>query len=76
MEVHMNTMSTEAISASQGPGSRIEGMLSMVATTMIRWNNRRRTRRDLAGLSDHMLRDIGLTRADAFFECRKPFWRK
>ena len=26
-------------------------------------------------LSDHMLRDIGLTRADVFAEATKPFWR-
>ncbi|MGH6903812.1 MAG: DUF1127 domain-containing protein [Geminicoccaceae bacterium] len=29
----------------------------------------------MAQLSDHMLRDIGLTRADAWAEADKPFWR-
>jgi len=36
---------------------------------------RARQRRDLAALSDHNLRDIGLTRNDVDLEVRKPFWR-
>jgi uncharacterized protein YjiS (DUF1127 family) len=40
------------------------------------WLERSRQRRQLGGLSDHMLRDIGLTRADAWAEAEKPFWRR
>jgi uncharacterized protein YjiS (DUF1127 family) len=36
---------------------------------------RARERRDLAELSDHNLRDIGLTRHDVDLEISKPFWR-
>jgi uncharacterized protein YjiS (DUF1127 family) len=32
-------------------------------------------RRQLAELNDHMLRDIGLSRADVMAEATKPFWR-
>ena len=39
------------------------------------WLERARQRRQLRELSDHMLRDIGLTRADAWAESEKPFWR-
>jgi uncharacterized protein YjiS (DUF1127 family) len=39
------------------------------------WLERARQRRQLAQLSDYMLRDIGLTRADAWAESEKPFWR-
>jgi uncharacterized protein YjiS (DUF1127 family) len=39
------------------------------------WHERSRQRRHLARLSDHMLRDIGLTRGDVWAECEKPFWR-
>jgi uncharacterized protein YjiS (DUF1127 family) len=39
------------------------------------WLERSRQRRQLAQLSNHMLRDIGLTRADAWLEAEKPFWR-
>ncbi len=35
---------------------------------------RRRSRRLLQELSDHQLRDIGISRADAFEEGRRPFW--
>jgi uncharacterized protein YjiS (DUF1127 family) len=39
------------------------------------WQQRSRDRRQLESLSDYMLRDIGLTRADVFAEASKPFWR-
>jgi uncharacterized protein YjiS (DUF1127 family) len=37
--------------------------------------DRSRQRRRLGELDDRMLRDIGLTRADAWAEAQKPFWR-
>lgn len=37
---------------------------------------RRRQRHFLALLDDHALRDIGLTRGQAWFESQKPFWRR
>jgi uncharacterized protein YjiS (DUF1127 family) len=46
-----------------------------VAERALIWLERARQRRQLAELSDHMLRDIGLTRADAWAESEKPFWR-
>lgn len=39
-----------------------------------RWQ-RWRTRRRLEELSDHELRDVGLTRAEARREARAAFWR-
>ena len=36
---------------------------------------RRRQRLALLALSDHMLKDIGLSRTDAIQEGTKPFWR-
>jgi uncharacterized protein YjiS (DUF1127 family) len=36
---------------------------------------RRRQRRDLLKLSDHLLDDIGITREQAMEEASKPFWR-
>ena len=35
-----------------------------------------RERAELAALDDRMLKDIGLTRADAEFLSNKPFWRE
>lgn len=39
------------------------------------WHQRARDRRQLESLSEHMLRDIGLSRADVYAEASKPFWR-
>ena len=39
------------------------------------WDQRQRTRRQLAKLNDSQLRDIGLSRGDAQLEAYKPFWR-
>jgi uncharacterized protein YjiS (DUF1127 family) len=37
---------------------------------------RQRARRQLLGLSEQMLADIGLTRGEARWEGGKPFWRQ
>jgi uncharacterized protein YjiS (DUF1127 family) len=42
---------------------------------VLSWLERVHQRRQLAQLSDHMLKDIGLTRADVEAELSKPFWR-
>lgn len=39
------------------------------------WSERYRQRRALLALGDHMLKDIGIGRAEAYREGRKPFWR-
>ena len=39
------------------------------------WRRRLRDRRELASMSDMSLRDLGLTRSEALYEIRKPFWR-
>ena len=44
--------------------------------TLREWRRRARDRSQLAQLDDRMLRDIGLTRADAEFLSNKPFWRE
>jgi uncharacterized protein YjiS (DUF1127 family) len=46
-----------------------------LVTLLLTWQQRARDRRQLESLSDHMLRDIGLSRADVFAEASKPFWR-
>lgn len=42
---------------------------------VIQWDLRRRTRRDLRGLTDYMLQDIGLDPSSVAIESAKPFWR-
>jgi uncharacterized protein YjiS (DUF1127 family) len=53
------------------PAPSLHAALRLVA----RWSARRRQRVDLAELDDHLLADIGVTRADARRECAMPFWR-
>jgi uncharacterized protein YjiS (DUF1127 family) len=40
----------------------------------MRWQELARQRRALAAMNDHMLKDLGLTRADALREAGRPFW--
>jgi uncharacterized protein YjiS (DUF1127 family) len=60
----------------------VGGLRSAVRRSVIRmveaalaWHDRARERRALMELSDHMLRDIGISRAEAQGEAAKPFWR-
>jgi len=39
-----------------------------------RWHALYRQRRQLAALSDEMLKDLGLSRADIETEASRPFW--
>ena len=48
--------------------------LHHVLAALLAWGERRRQRLWLQELDDWMLRDIGVTRADADGEARKPFW--
>jgi uncharacterized protein YjiS (DUF1127 family) len=54
---------------------RLSVVRQRVAATLSRWAARERSRRELEQMSEHMLRDIGLTRADVQREAAKPFWR-
>ena len=40
------------------------------------WHERARQRRRLLELDDRMLKDIGVSRADAVREASKPFWQE
>ena len=49
--------------------------LTRVVAAVDRWLELRRQRRALLALNDNLLKDIGLSPADAWQEGRKPFWR-
>jgi uncharacterized protein YjiS (DUF1127 family) len=53
------------------PRLPVAGLLA----TLERWAERRRQRRALLALDHHLLKDIGLSTADAWQEGTKPFWR-
>jgi uncharacterized protein YjiS (DUF1127 family) len=50
-------------------------LLSQLAHALETWLLRRDRRRELGSLDDEQLKDIGISRADAVREARKPFWR-
>lgn len=53
----------------------LAAVLFRLAQTVAAWEARRLTRRRLASLDPHLLRDIGLAPHEAARECDKPFWR-
>lgn len=55
--------------------SSVRGAGLRVVEAFLAWHERARQRRALLQLSDHMLRDIGISRAEAVGEAGKPFWR-
>lgn len=55
---------------SQSGGSRLAAMLAWLSRQI----ERRRSRLTLLEMSDAQLKDIGLTRSDAYGEAQRPFW--
>ena len=56
-------------------GRGLAARLTQLKDLFALWRRRSYERQALAGLSDLMLRDIGVTRCDALNEASKPFWR-
>lgn len=52
------------------------GRLAGVFNTLLAWQKRAQQRYHLMTLDDRFLKDIGITRAQAEAEFRKPFWRE
>jgi uncharacterized protein YjiS (DUF1127 family) len=69
-----------AIEAARGAGAvGVSGWVERCRRTITRWIVRSRQRealRDIAEANDlHLLKDIGVSRQEAFSESDKPFWR-
>ena len=64
-------------SALSPTGSRpaVQHALVRAVATVSAWHERARQRRALVALSDQMLCDIGISRAQAQRESARPFWR-
>ena len=76
MKMRMNRNGSAAFSVSHSAPSSLGAMLGD-ATAMINvWRWRRRERRAIRHLDDHMLRDIGLDRFVAEQIGTRPFWKK
>jgi uncharacterized protein YjiS (DUF1127 family) len=56
-------------------GLDLGGWLDRLSTKVSTWAERKQQRQLLLQLDDRLLRDIGISRADAEDEGLKPFWR-
>jgi uncharacterized protein YjiS (DUF1127 family) len=61
------------VAVAQAP-VRVGQAIAAGLLTVFDWRERAVQRRMLADLDDRLLRDLGLTRADVYKECRKQFW--
>lgn len=52
----------------------VQQMPVKMIDTLLHWQQLAAQRRMLAGMNDHLLKDIGISRADAEREARRPFW--
>ena len=69
-------MSVGALPAA-GASRRDRGLqqfASVAVARLLRWHELARQRRALLTLNDRMLKDIGVTRAEAEREAGRPFW--
>ena len=73
MEVRSAACPAAARPAASRPSlsARLRGLVELFFVWQERWEQRER----LSGLDEHMLHDIGISRADAVRESTKPFWR-
>jgi uncharacterized protein YjiS (DUF1127 family) len=60
---------------SQNPASFALVVIEIILAFVRVWRERRRSRRQLAAMSERELQDIGICRSDIAFEIGKPFWR-
>ena len=58
------------------PHPRVRNLLLAMARRVWTWQERARERAHLESLDVHLLRDMGLTRADVAAEVGKPLWRR
>lgn len=65
----------QILPGTQAAVGRATGFLASAFDAPFVWLERFQDRRRLVDLDDHMLRDIGLTRAQAEEAAARPFWR-
>jgi uncharacterized protein YjiS (DUF1127 family) len=70
-----NTFSSPINGLSRGVGHEIAAVLDRVFDAPFTWAERVAERRHLAELDDHLLKDIGLNRAEVENISTRPFWR-
>ena len=74
MATHLRVAGSSTIRVRPGRGLRLARALNRTIATLAAWRDVARQRRSLRDLNDHLLKDIGLSRADVLREMRRPFW--
>ena len=67
-------MNTKAAVKATDWRSAVAGIAVSIVEYLRVWQVHARDRRMLENLDDHLLKDIGMTRADLDHELSKPFW--
>jgi uncharacterized protein YjiS (DUF1127 family) len=75
IHLHSNSVA-RSLPRHEGAVEALSDATDWVFATIREWARRIRERRQLAGLNDRMLQDIGITRADAVRLGGKAFWRE
>jgi len=70
-----NTFSSPINGLTRSFAGEVAAVVDRIIEAPFVWVERASERRHLAELDDHMLRDIGLNRADVHEVTAKPFWR-
>ncbi|WP_297771635.1 DUF1127 domain-containing protein [uncultured Roseovarius sp.] len=68
-------MAPNPLFAAAYPTPLVARLAIAFAVLVIKWDMNRRTRRQLARLDAHLLRDIGVDRHAAHAEAARLFWR-
>jgi len=53
---------------------KVRRVVVIFLNKLVTWQERAEQRHALSELNDRMLKDIGVSAADAYKETRKPFW--
>jgi uncharacterized protein YjiS (DUF1127 family) len=70
-----NVFSSPINGLSRGIGHEVVAVLDRLFETPFLWAERAAERRHLTQLDDHLLKDIGLNKAEVEAISTKPFWR-
>ena len=76
VRLHQFVEDIDISSGLYGMVQRVEAATKTIGATLSVWSSRMEDRRQLAVLSDRMLTDIGLSRAEVSAEVDKYFWQR
>lgn len=71
---YINLLSAQSVLGFQSAKRRGRVFWQRVLHKVLYWHELARQRRQLASLSDAMLKDIGLSRSQAYGEANRRFW--